>query len=66
MTGVLRVFEGMLYQIDRREDGKFFCEIYQGKARDAVALTSDNEREEDAVELAKEFILELRTKSDGT
>ena len=66
MTGVLRLFEGMLFQVDRREDGKFFCEIYQGKVRDAVALTSDYDREEDAVELAKELILALRTKSEDT
>jgi hypothetical protein len=56
MPGVLYAFEGMLYQLDTRPDGKFYCQIYHARIRAAVATTSDYDKEEDAVIAAKALI----------
>lgn len=56
MSGVLYAFEGLLYKLDTRPDGKFYCRIYQARIPDAIDLTSYYDKEEDAVEEAKEII----------
>ena len=60
MPGELYAFEGMLYQLESRPDGKFYCRIYQTRIRDAVDMTSDYAKEKDAVAEAKAIIQDHR------
>ena len=56
MPGVMYAFEGMLYQLDRRADVKFYCQIYLATTKDAIATTLNYDNEEEAVAEAKEKI----------
>jgi len=57
-------YEGMLYQLERRLDGKYCCRIYQHCIPCAIDSTSDFDKEKDAMEAAKSTIQEHRTKTD--
>ena len=61
MPGALCVFEGMLYQLDRRADVKFYCQIYLATTKDAIATTLNYDNEEEAVAEAKEKIISYQS-----
>jgi hypothetical protein len=53
-------YEGMLYQVDTRLDGKYYCRIYQYGIPGAIASTDDYDKEEEAIEAAEALIQEYR------